>query len=293
MSKQAIRGMISPVVTPFVDDEIELELFKREVEYQQRSGVDAIGVAGSTGEGVSLSDDEVGLLVRAARDVLGGDIPVVAGVIRDSTRAALSCAKVAADAGADYLLVTPIHYAGGTVQENARYYSALSRAVETPLIIYNVVPANLVTPPQLAELCEIEGIVAIKQIDPGDLADMVARLGDRVSVLSAYDIALYSTYCAGAVGAVSALLSVVPDVCVRQWHAFHGGDHAEARRIQERMVPVVRSYAERPFPGKVKSLIAALGREVGVPREPLSPATGEDLRRIKDAIASAGLASEK
>lgn len=290
MTSKILGGMIPPVVTPFLKDEIALDLFKREVEYQLRAGVDGIGVAGSTGEGATLSDDEVSNLVRVAKELTGDNIPIVAGVIRNSSKDAVSCAHAAVSAGADFLLVTPIFYHGGTLDDNIRYYQTIARNTGAPIIVYNVVPTNDISPEDMLMLANVDNVVGIKQVNAESLVEMVKAVGERLWVFSACDLMLYSTYCSGAVGTIAAILTILPDLCIEQWRAFQEGDHKKALSIQNGLIPIVQAYMTRPFPGKVKSMIAALGRDVGTPRSPLGLAAGKTLLRIKKALEMSGIA---
>lgn len=288
---RSLTGMIAPAVTPFVADDIEWELFRQDIEVLVAKGVDGIGVAGSTGEGAALSDEEIADAVRAAKGAAGDGIPIVAGIIRNATRHAVRAASMAADAGADALLVTPVFYSGGTAEDNLRYYAAIAEAVPLPVIVYNVAPTNQIEPELMLQLSEIDGVIGIKQVGAEGIAGMVATCGDRTRVYSATDAMLYSTYVAGAVGAVSALVTVAPDLCVRQWKAFQAGDHATAADIQKRLSPIAFAYAARPFTSKVKAFIQLQGRDVGECRSPIGAVTEEQAAEYRKLLVAAGMAS--
>lgn len=284
-----LSGMIPPAVTPFVADEIQWDLFQRDIAYLVKRGVDGIGVAGSTGEGAALTDEEIADGVRAAKEAAGDGIPIVAGIIRNATREAIAAASLAAEAGADALLVTPVFYSGGTAEDNIRYYEAIAEAVPLPVIVYNVAPTNQIHPDLMLRLSDIDGVVGIKEVAAEGIAAMVAKCGDRTRVYSATDAMLYSTYAAGTVGAISALVTVAPDLCVRQWKAFKAGDHATAVEIQKRLTPIARAYAARPFTSKVKAFIQLQGRDVGECRSPIGPVTEEDRIEYRHLLAAAGM----
>lgn len=281
-----LKGMIPPAVTPFDHHGvIDIDLYKRDVEYLQQHGVDGVGVAGSTGEGAGLTDDEIAELVQVTKEVVGTSIPVVAGIIRNSTKDALRVAEMVRQAGADALLVTPVPYSGATDEGNIEYFSTIATKSALPVIVYNVVPTNTITPALMRRIGEIQGVMGVKQVTCELLVSMVIECPDNFLVYSACDEMLVGSYMAGAIGAIAAIVTVLPDLCVRQWKAYQTGDMRVAEQIQRKLAPIVKAYASRPFPGKVKALINLQdGRQVGYPRAPVLPPSGEEAKRIRDAI---------
>ncbi len=284
-----LKGMIPPAVTPFDrGGNLDIEKHKREVEYLINYGIEGIGIAGSTGEGSALSDEEIAELISATRSVAGDGMPVIGGVIRNSTIEAIRSARVAREAGADALLVTPVPYSGATEAGNIQYFSAIAEDSGLPIIVYNVVPTNPVSPALMSRIAEIPGVIGVKQIDCEMLVSMVIECGDKTRIYSATDEMLVGSYMAGAIGAIAAIVTVVPDLCVRQWEAYKEGDLREAESLQRIIAPIVKSYASRPFPGKVKELINLQeGRDVGYPRAPVLPPEGEEKERIRAVMLAA------
>lgn len=286
---QRLHGMIAAAVTPFEQDEVRWDLFRNEIRYLLSAGVDGIGVAGSTGEGAGLDDAEIARGVAIAREEAGADVPIVGGVIRNSTREAVRTAAAAVEAGADALLVTPVFYTGGTPEDNEHYFRAVATAAAVPIVVYNVVPTNVIDAQTMLRLSDIDGVVGVKQVAPEGIVEMLDTCGDRTSVYSATDTMLYSTYVAGCVGAISAMIAVAPQLCVAQWSAYRNGDHATAAGIQRKLSPIARAYAPRPFPAKVKAFIALQGREVGACRAPLLPVPRDYIPAYRALLDRAGL----
>jgi len=290
MNLDKLQGVIPPIVTPFKENEdVDLETTRREVNYLLSTGIDGIAATGSTGEGALLSDEEIGAILETVVEENAVGIPVIGGVIRNSTRDAIKTAQIAKEIGVDALLVTPVFYHGATPEGNYEYYQAIGEAVELPLIVYNVVPTNLISPEVMVKLCEIEHVVGIKQVDPKGLVDMVLTCGERTKVFSACDEMLYSTYIAGACGTISAIVTVAPELCVRQWQAFKNGDQKTAQDIQQKLAYLVKAYSDKPFPGKVKELINQLGRPVGKARSPILEPTAEERNSIQKSLRRVGL----
>ena len=290
MNPDTLQGVIPPIVTPFLENEdVDFQVTRREVKYLLSTGIDGIAATGSTGEGALLSDEDIKrILARVVEENTMG-LPVIGGVIRNSTRDAIKTAGIAKEAGADALLVTPVFYHGATSEGNYEYYKTIGEAVELPLIVYNVVPTNLISSEVMLKLCEIVHVVGIKQVDPKGLVDMVLTCGEETKVFSACDEMLYSTYVAGACGTIAAIVTVAPELCVRQWQAFKNGDQKTAQDIQQKLAYLVKAYSDKPFPGKVKELLNQQGRPVGKARSPVLEPTQEEKVYIQESLKRAGL----
>ncbi|MEX2444834.1 MAG: dihydrodipicolinate synthase family protein [Alkalispirochaeta sp.] len=285
-------GMIPPMVVPFTPDgEIDETAFRSEARYLMKHKIHGISVGGSTGEGVLLSDEELRRTLEILQEVNEAKLPVFAGIIRNSTKEAIRAARDAEQLKADVLLVTPVFYHGATNEGNYAYFKAIAEATSLPIVIYNVVATNIISPELFLQIAEIEQIIGIKQVDPVKLAEIAVMADPDVLVYSACDQMLYGTYVSGARGSISALVTIAPQLCLDQWDAFLNGDQARAMEIQQKMVPIVRSYLQPPFPGKVKELINLQGRSGGVARMPNMGPDSARREAMRRALMNAGMLS--
>ncbi|MDQ2080543.1 dihydrodipicolinate synthase family protein [Xanthobacteraceae bacterium Astr-EGSB] len=287
-----IEGMIPPVVVPFTaDGEIDEKAFRTDLRYLIKAGVHGMSCGGSTGEGAVLSDHELRRCLEIVMEERPAGMPVLAGVIRNSTLEVLRCAKTAKELGVDGLLVTPAFYFGSTFAGNFQFFETIGKETRLPIIVYNVVPTNVIGSDDFVKLLEIEEVFGIKQVDPVKHAEtsVLCASVDKARIYSACDQLLYGTYVSGSAGAISALVTVAPAMCVQQWNAFKAGDQKTAMDIQRKLLPVVRAYSNRPYPGKVKALLDLQGRKVGMARLPSVMPTGEELEAMKAALKYAGL----
>jgi len=290
MNINNLEGMIPPVVVPFEkNEEISIGLLREEVRYLLSAGIDGICGGGSTSEGAVLSDAELRRCLEVIMEENTKKLPVVAGIIRNTTRDVVKAALEAKAIGVDALLITPVFYYGATLAGNYEFYKEIGKKVGLPIIIYNLVPTNLITATELQKLGEIDEIHGVKQVDPIDLTEMVALCGERMSFYGACDRLLYCTYIAGACGAISALVTVAPRLCVEQWRAFKDGDQAKAIEIHKKLVPIAISYFGRPFPGKVKKLLELQGRSVGLARHPTLEPAAHEIAPMKACLRNAGI----
>lgn len=286
------EGIIPPIVTPFTETgEIDEEKIRREMEICLEAGADGISVGGSTGEGPTLRDEELTQLIGIAREYVkeGTDKTVVCGVMRTCTRDAVRAGKIAKEAGADAIMVTPTAY--NVLVPNAEgmfdFYSTISREVQLPTIIYNVIPQNTIYPNLFHRLLkETEYIMGIKQ-SVGGIQALYADLmevGEKGRVYAATDDMIYSCFDLGAKGAISAILSVFPKESVEMWKCAQTGDHLRGLEIQQSLYKKWQVLGGNQFPIKMKYALKCLGRDCGYCRSPITYLPEEEKEAIRKAF---------
>jgi 4-hydroxy-tetrahydrodipicolinate synthase len=287
MDISRLEGIIPALTTPFTEsEELDEEALRREIHVMLDAGVHGICVTGSTGEGHTLSVAETRRIAMIARDEIGERLPLIGGIIRDSTRDVVRYGQALREVGVDAIQVTPVHYLFAPTEDGQyAYYERIGREVGLPIIIYNVVPWNTIGPQMLMRLSEIEQVIGVKQSggDIHKLADLLRINNDRLRIFTAVDALLYPSFMLGAHGSISAILTILPDLCMALWNACKRGDHAEARALHERILPVWRAMEHPDMSSRTKAAIALRGRMVGVPRHPLLPVT----EAVRDEIAAA------
>ena len=290
------------MVTPFDSEGKVDEAFHRnDVRYMLGTNVHGLAVCGSTGEGHAISTDETRTITAATIEEVGGRIPVVTGIITNSTQAAIERAKAVADLGVAALQVTPVHYLFRPDDEAmVRHFDQLSQATGIPVIIYNVVPWSYLSPQLLTRILrEVDGVIGVKQSasDMKALADLLMLTDDDqlrtkgVRILSAVDALLYPSFALGAHGAVAAILSAVPEWCVELWDAVHAGNHGRARELHHQLLRLWNAIDAPNLPANVKTAMKLQGREGGVPRAPMPVSSPEQIEAIRQALAAVPEAS--
>jgi 4-hydroxy-tetrahydrodipicolinate synthase len=287
------RGILPPMVTPFTaDEEVDEAALREETRVMLAAGVHGLCVCGSTGEGHTLTAEESCAITRIVREEAAGRVPVIAGIIQDSTREVIRYGRALREAGADALQVTPVHYLFSPTEEGTiDYYRRIGEAVGLPILIYNVIPWNTISPDLLLRLAEIEQVVGVKQSggDIHKLADLLKLNRGRLQIFTAVDDLLYPSFLLGAEGAIAAILTVLPELCVQLWDACQTGRHDEARAIHERLLPVWRAINAPDMSARTKAAIALQGRRVGQARHPLLPVSDDVRGAIREALAEAGV----
>jgi 4-hydroxy-tetrahydrodipicolinate synthase len=292
---QRIHGIVPPMITPFrADDTVDEEALRAETRYLvETARVHGLAVTGSTGEGHAMTTAEVRRVTEIVVVEARGRVPVITGIITDSTRSAIERGQAVADLGVAALQVTPVHYLFRPDDDAmVRHFEALARGTGLPIVIYNIVPWTYLSPQLLARiLTSVEGVVGVKQ-SAGDmklLADLLLLVGSRARIMTAVDALLYPSFTLGAHGAIAAILTAVPGLCVQLWDAVQAGDHKQALALHEKLLPVWNAIALENLPANVKHCLALQGRPGGLPRAPMPVTSPPQAGPIRRALEQAGV----
>jgi 4-hydroxy-tetrahydrodipicolinate synthase len=288
-------GIVPPMTTPLrPDDTIDDAALRAETRYLiETARVHGLAVTGSTGEGHALTTDEVRRITATVVDEARGRVPVITGIITDSTASAVERGLAVRDLGVAALQVTPVHYLFRPDDDAmVRHFDTLAARTNLPIIIYNVVPWTYLSPQLLARIIgAVPGVIGVKQ-SAGDmklLADLLLLVADRSRIMSAVDALLYPSFALGAHGAIAAILTAVPALCVQLWDAVQGGDHKQALALHEKLLPIWNAIAHDNLPANVKHCQALMGRPAGVPRAPMPATSAAQADAIRRALQGAGV----
>ena len=279
-------GIIPPIVTPFTaDGDVDEQAFRGVVRFMVKKKVHGICVGGSSGEGHTYTAEEFKRLNEIACEEVDGAIPVVAGIIVNSTRDAIARAASIAHLPIAGLQVTPVHYVFKPDEDATyRHFKALSESTKFPVIIYNVVPWNYLSPALLVRIMkDMPGVIGVKQ-SAGDLklmADLLINLPKGKKVYSAVDALLYPSFALGAHGTIAANPAAVPGVCINLWNAVQAGDHQKAREIHEALLRFWNTIAFDNLPANIKFSLSLQGCPTGLPRMPMPATTPEQAANIR------------
>ncbi|SKA38813.1 4-hydroxy-tetrahydrodipicolinate synthase [Enhydrobacter aerosaccus] len=283
-----LTGIIPPIPTPFTPDgEIDEKAFRGQVRFLLGTGVHGVCVGGSTGEGHTLTADEFERLMTICAEEVNGKIPLVAGIIANSTREAVQRARRIEKLNVAALQITPVHYLFKPDDAaTLGHFKTLTESVKPPIVIYNVVPWNYLSPALLVRIMqELPGVIGVKQ-SAGDLklmADLLLDVPAGKVVLTAVDALLYPSFALGAHGTIAANPAAAPTACVALWNAVQRGDHRSALELHKRLLRFWNTIVGDNLPACVKYALTLQGCPSGAPRQPM-PAPSE---AQKAAIAPA------
>lgn len=289
-----LKGIIPPMTTAFdADGELDEDAVRRQFRWMADQGVHGVAVAGSTGEGHALDRDEYRRLIDITTDKSAGTLPVIAGIIVDSTREAIRRGKDVRDLGVAALQVTPVHYLfRPTDDAMVDHFRALADETGQPIIIYNVVPWTYLSPDLLCRIMEaVPSVIGVKQ-SAGDmklLADLLLQAAPDRRIFTAVDALLYPSFVLGSHGAIAAILSAAPKASVDLWEAVARGDKETALSLHQRLLPLWNAMFDDNLPACTKYAQSLQGCEAGAPRPPMPPASPEQQRKIRAALNGLGL----
>lgn len=292
---ERIAGIVPPMTTPFrPDDTIDEGALRAETRYLiETARVHGLAVAGSTGEGHALGTDEVRRVTAIVTEEARGRVPVITGIITDSTASAVERGLAVKDLGVAALQVTPVHYLFRPDDDAmVRHFDTLASRTGLPIFIYNVVPWTYLSPPLLARIIgSVPGVIGVKQ-SAGDmklLADLLLLVGNEARIMTAVDALLYPSFALGAHGAIAAILTAAPTLCVPLWDAVQAGDHKQALALHEKLLPIWNAIFQDNLPANVKHCQELQGRAAGVPRAPMPATSAAQALGIREALRRAGL----
>ena len=284
------------MVTPFDEEgKVDQRLHRAEVRHMLAAKVHGLAVCGSTGEGHTLTTDETLRITASTIEEVKGQIPVVTGIICNSTQAAIERGRAVANLGVAALQVTPVHYLFRPDDDAMLWhFDRIAQATGLPVIIYNVVPWSYLSPALLARILqEVDGVIGVKQSasDLKALAELLLLVDSHelrqkgVRILSAVDVFLYPSFSLGAHGAVAAILAAVPECCVELWNAVQEEDHQLAKRLHENLLGLWNAIDHPNLPANVKTALRLQGRDGGFPRAPMPQSSPEQEEEIGQALA--------
>ena len=287
MKKPIFTGICTALVTPFSGGEVDYATFRFLIEWQLEAGIDAICVAGTTGEAATLSDAEWERLLSVAVEGVDGKIPVIAGVGSNATARAVALARRALAGGADAVLAVTPYYNRGTADGIVRHYHAIADA-GLPVLVYNV-PGRTGVDLSVETYIKIAahpGIAGVKEAGEGydRLLDYFAALGDRLPLYTGCDAAILPAVALGAAGAVSVVSNLIPRETRELYLAAARGDLAAARRMSLSRLPLIRALFAETNPAPIKRAMELCGLCRGELRLPLAPVGSELSDRLADLL---------
>lgn len=292
-----LGGVIVATTLAFTPDEsapaglaVDHERFAAHCEFLIDNGCRGVGPNGSLGEYSSLTDDERRAVVQTAVRAVDGRGLVVAGVHGVGSHQARHWAELAAEDGADGVLLLPPTIYRANRSEVVAHYAAVNE-VGIPIMVYNNPIDTKVdlTPDLLAELAQLENVVAVKEFS-GDVRRVleIKELAPDLDVIAGADDLLFESLVTGATGWFAGYPNAFPREAVEIYTLVTEGRIAEARELYSHLVPVFRWDSRTEFVQAIKLSIDLAGQSYGGPtRPPRGPLTAEHEAQVRKATEAA------
>lgn len=267
------QGSITALVTPFRKGEVDEKALRKMVDFQVKSGTDALVPTGTTGESPTLTHEEHRRVIEIVIEQAAGRVPVIAGTGSNSTQEAISLTKHAASMGAAGALLIAPYYNRPNARGIYEHFKRVGSAAGIPLVLYNHQGRTGVTiaPETVKALSEVIHVAAVKDASGGIVytSDVLEQTGGRVAVLSGNDAWTLALMAVGASGVISVVANLAPKDMAELVHAYQRGETAKAKKMHYKLMPLIRGVELDVNPIPVKAAMALLGTIDGEIRLPL------------------------
>ena len=286
------KGVFPAITTPFTqDDNLDLDMFSKNIKAQIEAGVNGIVIGGSLGEASTLTPEEKSVLVNETLKISNGRIPVIMNISEQSTKQAVHSAKKAKEDGADGLMLLPPMKYKATDYETVEYFKAVAGSTDLPVMIYNN-PVDYkieVTPGMFEQLLEYENINAVKDStrDISNVTRMINRFGSRFKILTGVDPLGMESLLMGADGWVAGLVCAFPRETVAVYRLVKAGRIDEALKINRWFLPLLELDISPQLVQNIKLAEAAAGIGTENVRLPRLPLKGKERERVQAIIDKA------
>ena len=286
-------GAATAIVTPFKNGEVDYDAFGSLIDFQINGGIDALVVAGTTGEASTLTDDEHIGVIKYAVERVGGRVPVIAGTGSNDTAYGIDLSREACAVGADALLVVTPYYNKATPKGLIKNFTTTADAVDKPIILYNV-PSRTgcnISLPVYKELMKHENIVATKEAS-GNLsaiAQIADECGDYLDIYSGNDDQIVPILSLGGKGVISVFSNILPRETHELCKAWFEGDTQKALRFQLDYLKLMNSLFMEVNPVPVKTACGMLGLCSDEMRLPLCEMEDANKAKLEAILKEYGL----
>ena len=293
MKNTVFTGVATAIVTPMNANGVDYEAFGKLLDWQIEEGINALVIAGTTGEGSTLTDEEHREVLRFAVERIAGRVPVIAGTGSNDTAYAIDLTKFACEIGCDAMLLVTPYYNKATQRGLVESFKAIADASTKPCILYNVpsrTGCNL-SPASCAALAKHPNIVGIKEASGNfsQIAEIAALTNGEFDIYSGNDDQIVPLLSLGGKGVISVLSNILPKKTVELCDKFFAGDLEGSRALQLEMLPLINSLFCEVNPIPAKAAVAALGFGENYLRLPLTTMEPENEAKMLGLMREQGL----
>lgn len=283
------KGVMPAVTTKFTDDDqLDLDMFKKNINAQLAAGVHGIVLGGTLGEASTLSDEEKRILTRETVAMVNGKVPVLLNIAEQTTKGAIDAAHKAFEDGASGLMMLPpMRYKAGD-RETVTYFKMVAKSTSLPIMIYNN-PVDYkieVTLDMFDELLKCENIQAVKEStrDISNVTRIKNRFGDRLKIMTGVDTIALESLIMGADGWIAGLVDAFPKETVAIYELQKVGRIKEAIAMYRWFLPLLELDINAKLVQNIKLAEVATGIGTENVRAPRLPLEGEERKHVLKVI---------
>jgi 4-hydroxy-tetrahydrodipicolinate synthase len=293
MKKPIFEGIATALITPITENGIDYDALGRLIDWQIAEGVNALVIAGTTGEGSTLTDEEHKEVIAYSVRKAGGRVPIIAGTGSNDTAYALELTRFACEVGVDGVLVVTPYYNKATQNGLIKLFTQIADESTVPVILYNV-PSRTgvnIEPKTVATLADHPNINAIKEASGNisNIAEIAALCGDKINIYSGNDDQIVPIMSLGGKGCISVLSNVAPAESVAICDRFFEGKVKESCELQLKYLPLINALFSEVNPIPVKAAMAAMGFCEDYLRLPLTSMEEAHKKVLLDEMRNLGI----
>lgn len=293
MEKPFFAGLCTALITPFSEGKINYPMLEALIRRQLDAGVEAIVLAGTTGESPTLSREERRRLFEAGVRIAQGRCKIIAGTGSNCTKTAIEQSREAEQTGVDGLLVVTPYYNKATQPGLLMHYTAICDAVRLPVIAYNV-PSRTgvdIAVDTCRELAMIPNLAGIKEAS-GDISKIGRILSQtELPVWSGNDDQTIPVMALGGAGVISVASNVIPEKMHALTASALRGDYPGAAALQHQYQKLMDLLFCQVNPIPVKAAMGMIGLDCGGCRLPLDGLSAENERKLRVCLDELGIPS--
>ncbi len=278
--KLLFEGVATALITPFCNGEIDYISLGNLINFQIDNGADALVLLGTTGEASTISEGERQELVSFAKSIIKKRIPLIVGTGTNNTEVTLRYSRNAYYQGADGLLIVTPYYNKSTPKGLCDHYLSVAKAVDLPIIIYNVPSRTGVNIPisTYKELSRVENLVGIKEASGsiGYFTEILDTCGDLFALYTGNDDLILPSVALGGKGAISVVSNLMPSKVAELCKSITKGNLQKGRELQLYLSKLIKAMFIEVNPIPVKYAMSLLGYCENSLRLPLCVSTRED-----------------
>lgn len=289
-----LTGSLVALITPMhADGSVDFERLNTLIDWHIANGTDGIVAVGTTGETATLSVQEHLKVMEATIKHVNKRIPVIAGTGANNTKEAIELSKSAEQLGADYTLSVVPYYNKPSQEGMYQHFKAIAEATSIPMIVYNVPGRTVVNMSNetILRLAQLPNIVGVKEAS-GDVArdiSLINSVPEGFAVYSGDDPTGLPFMLCGGHGVISVAANVAPKLFAQMCRAAINGDIAQAKKLNEQLIPIYNVMFCEPSPAAPKWAVAQLGLCEKYVRLPIVPLTAASHEKVQAALKAAQL----
>ncbi len=284
------EGCATALITPFTNDEVDVDSLKKIVKYQLSNDVNALVALGTTGEPSTLNEEEKRLVVDTIVKETMGRVPVILGCGSNSTAICMQNVKQASRLGVDGVLIVTPYYNKCTQEGLVFHYTEIAKSTPLPIILYNVPSRTGVNmlPSTFEKLAHVDNIVGVKEASGN-----MAQIAEYIRIANMYNKAIYSgddaltvpSMSLGAKGVISVVSNALPKRVATMTSSMRDGNLILAKDVQLSLLPLVDALFCETNPIPIKHAMSALGLCENTLRLPLTQMTKRNADKLEKLLS--------